>query len=335
MSGSQSPWRYRNLNGDSGKIWHHPFNGLPIPVVDQIITEDTPHLGTGGLVSYFNHFDEWTGPVAEGTAGGWTLTGTTGTATIVHSDTKVGAIVLTTDNTGSATFALQRGNGTTGMNMAYTVGKRMWFFIRFKLLTVASMELFMGLGTADTSPSTTGTFPSDGIFFEKAAAATVLDFHARKDGTSGMNMAYTVGKQMWFFIRFKLLTVASMELFMGLGTADTSPSTTGTFPSDGIFFEKAAAATVLDFHARKDGTSTEKTGVSGTLVDDTYTIIGFNIDELGNIMAYQDGAAIATSAIVAGTANIPAATDVMQLNLAFIGQAMTMTVDWVLCAQEL
>ncbi len=264
MSGSQSPWRYRNLNGDSGKIWHHPFNGLPIPVVDQIITEDTPHLGTGGLVSYFNHFDEWTGPVAEGTAGGWTLTGTTGTATIVHSDTKVGAIVLTTDNTGSATFALQRGNGTTGMNMAYTVGKRMWFFIRFKLLTVASMELFMGLGTADTSPSTTGTFPSDGIFFEKAAAATVLDFHARKDGTS-----------------------------------------------------------------------TEKTGVSGTLVNDTYTIIGFNIDELGNIMAYQDGAAIATSAIVAGTANIPAATDVMQLNLAFIGQAMTMTVDWVLCAQEL
>jgi len=79
---------------------------LPIPVVDQIITEDTPHLGTGGLVSYFNHFDEWTGPVVEGTAGGWMLTGTTGTATIVHSDTKVGAIVLTTDNTGSATFAL-------------------------------------------------------------------------------------------------------------------------------------------------------------------------------------------------------------------------------------
>jgi hypothetical protein len=264
MSGSQSPWRYRNHASDLGKTWMHPFGHLPLHITDQIISDDSPYLGTAGLVSYFNHFQEWTGPVAEGTAGGWTLTGTTGTATIVHSDTKVGAIVLTTDNTGSATFALQRGNGTTGMNMAYTVGKRMWFFIRFKLLTVASMELFMGLGTADTSPSTTGTFPSDGLFFEKAASATVLDFHARKDGTS-----------------------------------------------------------------------TEKTSTSGTLVDDTYTVIGFHVDELGNIMPFKDGVALTAGYIAAGTANIPAATDVMQLNLAFIGQAMTMTVDWILCAQEL
>ena len=78
-------------------------------------------------------------------------------------------------------------------------------------------------------------------------------------------------------------------------------------------FEKAAAATVLDFHARKDGTSTEKTSASSTLVDDTYTIIGFTVDDLGNIMPYQDGAALTSSAIVAGTANIPSgAADVLQ-----------------------
>lgn len=264
MSSSQSPWRYKNPKGDSAGLWKHGFDGLPLQIVDQITSEDSQYLGTTGLIYYFNHFHEWTGPVAEGTAGGWTLTGTTGTATVVPSDTKVGALVLTTDNTASATFALQRGNGTAGMNMAYTVGKRMWFFLRFKLLTVASMELFVGLGTADTSPSTTGTFPSDGLFFEKAASATVLDFHARKDGTS-----------------------------------------------------------------------TEKTSTSGTLVDDTYTVLGFMIDELGNIMPYQDGVALTSKAIVAGTANIPASTDVLQLNLAFIGQAMTMTVDWVLVAQEL
>ena len=263
MSSSQSPWKYRHPNGDSTGTWKHPFDGLPLHLVEQIIAETVPHSAVGGLNAYFNTFFEWTGPVAEGTAGGWTLTGTTGTATIVHSDTKVGAIVLTTDNTGSATFALQRGNATTGMNMAYTVGKRMWVFARLKLATVASTEFFFGLGTADTSPSTTGTFPSDGLFFEKASSATVLDFHARKDGTS-----------------------------------------------------------------------TEKTSSSGTLVDDTYTVIGFMIDELGNIMPYQDGAALGSKVIVAGTANIPAATDVLQPMIAFIAQALTVTVDWVLFAQE-
>lgn len=264
MSGSQSAWRYKNLAGDSGGVWKHAFDGLPIHIVDQLIDETNQYAGTKGLVSYFNHFHDWTGPVAEGTAGGWTLTGTTGTATIVHSDNKVGALVLTTDNTASATFALQKGNATTGMNMAYTVGKRMWVFARLKFQTVASQEFFFGIATADTSPSTTGTFPSDGIFFEKAAAATVLDFHARKDGTS-----------------------------------------------------------------------TEKTSATGTLVDDTYTVIGFQVDELGNIMPYQNGAALGSKIIAAGTANIPASTDPLQLMIAFIGQNLTITLDWLLCAQEL
>ena len=265
MSGSNSPWRYQHLKGDSGGVWSHPFSHLPLHIVDQILDESTPHTGGKGIVHYFNHMQSWEGPVAEGAAGGWTLSGTTGAATVTYGNVPEGTIVLTADATASCNPTLQRGSASAGANFLYSVGKRMWCFARVKVGTVGSTEMFFGLATPDTSPSTTGTFPSDGIFFEKAAAATVLDFHARKDGTS-----------------------------------------------------------------------TEKTSASGTLVDDTYTIIGFTVDDLGNIMPYQNGAALTSSAIVAGTANIPSgAADVLQPMIAILGASQTCTIDWLLFAQEL
>lgn len=265
MSSSNSPWRYRYLKGDSGNAWLHPYDRLPLAIVDQILDESTPHTGGKGLVHYFNHMQAWEGPVAEGAAGGWNLAGTTGAATIVPGDVKAGAIVLTADATAGCNPTLQRGSSSAGANFLYEVGKRLWCFARLKVGTVGSTEMLFGLATPDTSPSTTGTFPSDGIFFEKAAAATKLDFHARKDGTS-----------------------------------------------------------------------TEKTSATGTLVDDTYTIVGFMVDELGNIMPYQDGAALTSSVIVAGTANIPsAAADILQPMIAILGASQTCTIDWLLFAQEL
>ncbi len=264
MSGTQSAHRYKNNQGDSSKLWKHPFDGLPIAITDQILSPNNEFVGNKGLVCEFDHFHRWAGPVAEGAAGGWLLSGTTGAATIVLGDVPAGTIVLTADATANCNPTLARGAASTGANFLYAVGKRMWFFVRFKVGTVGSTEMFMGLATPDTSPSTTGTFPSDGIFFEKAAAATVLDFHARKDGTS-----------------------------------------------------------------------TEKTSASGTLVDDTYTTLGFMVDELGNIMPYQNGAALTTKVIVAGTANIPMTGDILQPIIGILGASQTMTLDWVLFAQEL
>jgi hypothetical protein len=245
-------------------MWHHPFSRLPLHIVDQIIDESNPHTGGKGLVHYFNHMQSWEGPVAEGAAGGWVLSGTTGAATIVPGDVPAGAIVLTADATASCNPTLQRGSASAGANFLYAVGKRMWCFARLKVGTVASTEFLFGMATPDTAPSTTGTFPSDGIFFEKAAAATKFDFHARKDGTS-----------------------------------------------------------------------TEKTAASGTLVDDTYTIIGFLVDDLGNIMPYQDGAALTSSVIIAGTANIPTTGDILQPMIGILGASQTCTIDWLLFAQEL
>lgn len=183
MSGSQSPWIYQPTK-DIGATHYHPFDGLPLEVLGQLYPRagnPTP-AGTGGVIGYFNHFFGWEGPVTEGAASGWALSGATGTATIALTDTRHGEIVLTADATSSASPTLQYGSTTAGANFLYSIGKRMWVFGRFKIGTVTSTEFFFGLGTPDTVP--TSTFPSDGIFFEKATAATNLDFHARKDGTS-------------------------------------------------------------------------------------------------------------------------------------------------------
>ena len=71
------------------------------------------------------------------------------------------------------------------------------------------------------------------------------------------------------------------------------------------------------------------------MVDDTYTTLGFMVDELGNIMPYQNGAALTTKVIVAGTANIPKTGDILQPIIGILGASQTMTLDWVLFAQEL
>lgn len=248
------PLKYRG----SGALNSNFFTGLPLDVVSQVGAD-----GLGGLQHYFNHFIRWEGPLAEGAAAGWLLSGTTGTATITFTSIRSGEIVLTADATGSCNPTLQL--GASGSNMPFI---------------------------------------------------------------------YSVGKRMWMAARFKLVTVATTEVFLGMGTADTSPCTTGTFPSDGIFFQKASTDTKMSFDVRKDGTSTSRASLTGTLVDATYTILGFNIDTSGNVHIFQDGTEISASMVAAGTANLPGSGDPMQFMIGILGASMTMTLDWVLAAQE-
>lgn len=264
MGRTRSPWKF-SANKDVSSSSLHPFEGVPLHFMSELVTADNYDLGTGGIVGYCNNFTRWEGPVAEGAGGGWTLSGTTGAATIVLGDVVNGEIILTADATGSCNPTLQ-------------------------------------LGTA----------------------------------TTGANFLYTVGKQIWCFTRVKLLTVASMEFFFGIATPDTSPCTTGTLPSDGIFLTKASSDTNLTLHARKDGTSTTKTLVLPTvLADATYTTIGFRVLPNGAIMPYQNGTAITAKAIAAGAANIPTTGDILQFETGFLGASMSATYDWIMVAQEL
>lgn len=232
----------------------HPFVGLPLEFIERVGSD-----GLTGSWRYFNDFHDWIGPVAEGALAGWLLSGTTGAATVAMSAARHGEIVLTGDSTSGANPTLAHGG---------------------------------------------------------AAGAT-------------SNFLNVVGKRIWCFARLKLVTVATTELFFGVGTADTSPTVTGTFPSDGIFFDKASTATKADFHGRKDGTSTEKLLVTNTLVDDTYTVLGFQVNAHGDIIPYQDGVSLDSGIIPVGTANIPLAGDTMQFMLGILGASMTCTVDWL------
>lgn len=259
MSTRQAPLRYPVSGApDYTRTHKSQFSGLPIELVGAV-GED----GISGVVGIFEDFMKWTGPVAEGAAAGWLLSGPTGAATITLPNVREGAALLTTDATASAVATLH-GATTTGQ----------------------------------------------------------------------MNFIYNTTKRMWVAARFNLLTVASMEVFFGVGTGDTSPTTSGTFPSDGIFFEKAAAATDFDFHVRKDGTSTEKTAIGATLADATYLTLGFLVDLGGSVTPYWNGRALLSKAIAAGTANLPDAADVMQLMIGFLGASMTMQIDWLLAVQE-
>lgn len=263
---TKSPLLVAGTN-DTGVVANHPFEGLPAQFLSGLysLPDGESLSGLGGMLAYFNHFLQWEGPLAAGTAGGWTLSGVTGAGTIVQPNVRNGAIALTADATVNADPALALGGA--------------------------------------------------------AAPASFI---------------YAVGKRLWCFARLKMLTVASTEFFFGLGTPDTEPTVTNTFPADGIFFEKAAAATTLDFHARKDGTSTEKTSVLSTaLVDDTYITVGFNVNARGDITPYQNGVALTASQIAAGTANIPGSGDPMQFLVGFRGASLSVTLDWLLLAQEI
>jgi hypothetical protein len=252
---------------DGGLATHHPFEGLPAEILAGLYTLPGSEslAGLGGMLSYFNHFLLWEGPLAEGSASGWTLSGVTGAATITQPNVRHGEIAITADATANCDPTLAMG------------------------------------GAAAPAP-----------------------------------FIYAVGKRLWCFARLKIATVASTELFFGLGTPDTEPTTTNTFPSDGIFFNKAAAATNLALDVRKDGTSTQKTNVlTSVLTDATYVTIGFTVNSRGDITPYLNGNALLASQVVAGTANIPGSGDPMQFMLGFRGASQIVTLDWLLLGQEI
>lgn len=270
MGRSKSAWKF-SAERSANETQHHPFAGLPLEWVGQLIEPGIEVLGNKGTLGTFDHFMQFAGPLTEASAGGYTLSGATGTATITTPNTPGGEIVMTADATGGCNPTLQIG-------------------------------------------SATGPAP----YLYLAPTSTVLT------------------KQMWAFVRCKLLTVASMEMFFGVATPDTAPCTSDTFPSDGIFFHKASSDTNMSFQVRKDGTGTTKTAVfSSAMADATYFTMGFRVLPNGTIIPYYNGAAMLSSAIAAGTANLPVAGDVMQPMIGFKGASMTLTLDWLLFCQEI
>src|SRR3990170_4089655 len=188
----------------------HPLNQIPTAALDPIGSFSGYQYDADGFVTY-------AGPsTGETAAGGW-LIGETGTSVVgIEADSDGGVLKIASGGVDDNCTVLQR----VGDVWKYVVGKRLWCFARFNLSDANLGEAVFGL--------------------------------------------------------FPTTAAASMDTIAELIALD-----------DGIFFEKAVAATEFDFHVRKNDVSTEATLVSSTFADGTYRVLGFVVDVAGNVKAYD------------------------------------------------
>src|SRR5438132_2180873 len=100
MPGSRQALRFKNRS-DVSRLAINPYDGLPAFLIEQI--GESSAQGILGINYHFDHFFHAIGrfPAAENTTGLWTLSGTTGVATVTFPNTRNGEIVLTGDATAS------------------------------------------------------------------------------------------------------------------------------------------------------------------------------------------------------------------------------------------
>ncbi len=153
----------------------------------------------------------------------------------------------------------------------------------------------------------------------------------------GLSWRYRVGKKLWAGIRWKTDDADLTGMAFGLASTTTSfvagAQATTLVPGvdDGIFFVKAATDTTWSFGTSEqsglngDGPTrvqVNSTGLGGTIADDTYDELVFNVDQDGNIHAYVDGSEVAQRLV--GAASIPDDTEL----------ALTFGFRWLLRAYK-
>lgn len=154
----------------------------------------------------------------------------------------------------------------------------------------------------------------------------------------GSHFRYELGKELWFATKFRIDDVDAAAVAMGL-VIENLTDFVGTFPTDAIFFEKAAAGTVLNAHVRKNGTSTEDTTASATLTDATDHIAGFHVNKAGSI-EFFDGTSLnaltVNASVASSDANIPDDEDLSPFLGVETGAAAghSLRVDWVVAVSE-
>lgn len=175
VNGLSAPLVYkRNLS--SGNI--HPLDGIPLEIAAQVDS-----AGDYSIAHYFDHFTGYTGPLVEGSAGPWTLVGTTGTATITIQAEDYGKILLTTSSVEDDNAMLRQ----RSMIVNYSTSESIWIAANFNVADADQTEVFFGI--SESNDDFMAALPTYGIFFEKAEGALNYDFHVRSGGVSTENTA--------------------------------------------------------------------------------------------------------------------------------------------------
>lgn len=155
----------------------------------------------------------------------------------------------------------------------------------------------------------------------------------------GESFLLAVGKRAVFKIGFSVSDATAADWIAGLMVTDTTPlAAAGDGATDGVFFQKDAGDTNIDFYVQKNATTGQltSTAVGTTAAADTMMSVGFSYDGRRTIELFKDDVMI--KAVNLGgtpTAYLPDT----ELTVTFGVQngeavAKVMTVDYVFAAVE-
>ena len=106
------------------------------------------------------------------------------------------------------------------------------------------------------------------------------------------NFNFIVGQQVWFNASIKATTALNDQLQIGLAS-----SIAALAPTDGMYFNKAAASASVDFVIRKGSTSTTLSAV-GTLVDGTFLRLGYYYNGKDTVFVYVNHVLVASTQVL-------------------------------------
>ena len=174
-----------------------------------------------------------------------------------------------------------------------------------------------------------------GVLLITNAAA---DNDASQNQKVGESFLLTAGKKAMFKARFKVSDATQSDLLIGLAVTDTTVlvaggASAGDGATDGIFFEKDDGSTTLTCYCQKDATTGQTSGSAGTMADDTYYVVAWYYDGVGNLQYFVDG--IHKGTLTASSTYLPDT----ELTVSFAimnGEAVakTMSIDYILVAFE-
>jgi hypothetical protein len=299
----QNPWAFYQDG--------HRFNGLPLEIVGQIGAD-----GSSGIQVYFNHFYLWEGPAVN------IANASTSHSITDPADAPLDADALRDDLVANAIPDIE--------NALNALGTKINNILAAPPNAAAGWYL-------DGSQNGEACDVLDSVQYGAIRLITgSTDNNFAQLRQNGSPWRYVAGKRLWFFVRFRMQDVNDGEVFFGLAL-EGDTNFLSTLPTDGIFFEKAEAATDFDLHAHKNGVSTEKAAVCGAaLADTTWYELGFVVNSGGDIIPYYNGTKKTSKIISAGDANIPNDEDLAVYFGVQTGAAATryLDVDWLLVAQE-
>lgn len=154
--------------------------------------------------------------------------------------------------------------------------------------------------TNTTSHATIGLVAGAGGLLSLVGGASSVTNDIAAIIANPLNFNFASTQQVWFYTGFKVTTAANDQIQLGLTAANSALTPTG-----GMYFNKAAGASTIDFIVRKASTSTTQSAVA-TLVDGTFIRLGFYYNGKDAVDVFVNDAKVYSQTVVT---NLPTATN--------------------------